>query len=152
MRQTTVRLSPATRAQIEALAARGHGTQSDIIRTAVDRMYHQEVHTMEHNEVTGIAIYTTVDSLAAQPMHPIRPEYAEQAWELYRTIMVERLTRAYPGAEIEVSRQAHHPGVVMGVSNMYGPDRHDLEAEVNADVLDALMAWGEAVPAEWYAE
>ena len=42
MRQTSVRLSPATLRQLEALTQAGWGMQSDIIRVAIDRMYQQE--------------------------------------------------------------------------------------------------------------
>ncbi len=43
MRQTTVRLSPATLRQIEALTLNGWGTQSDIIKVSIDRMYREEI-------------------------------------------------------------------------------------------------------------
>lgn len=38
-----VRVTPVMRRQIDELVAAGHGSQSDVIRTAVDRMHQQEM-------------------------------------------------------------------------------------------------------------
>lgn len=42
-RSTTIQLSVATKRQIAALTEQGHGTQSEIIRVAIDRMHREEV-------------------------------------------------------------------------------------------------------------
>ena len=42
-RQTTIQLSAATKRQIANLTTLGHGTQSEIIRVAIDRMHREEV-------------------------------------------------------------------------------------------------------------
>ncbi len=41
-----VRVTPVMRRQIDELAQAGHGSQSDVIRTAVDRMHQQEKRAM----------------------------------------------------------------------------------------------------------
>ena len=42
-RQTTIQLSAVTKRQIASLTKLGHGTQSEIIRVAIDRMHREEV-------------------------------------------------------------------------------------------------------------
>lgn len=45
-RQTSVQLTEATERQVEELKALGFGSMTDVIRTAVDRMYQQETRTV----------------------------------------------------------------------------------------------------------
>ena len=45
-RQTSVQLTESTERQAAALKAAGFGSLTDIIRTAIDRMYRQEARTM----------------------------------------------------------------------------------------------------------
>ncbi len=65
MRQTTVRLSPATLRQIEALTLNGWGTQSDILKVSIDRMYREEISVRnsltqdEQEQATQIARFVT---------------------------------------------------------------------------------------------
>lgn len=144
MRQTTVRLSPATRAQIEALAARGHGSQSDIIRTAVDRMYHQETRTMERSEIEGITVYATDDGL--DPMGALKAEHRDDAWELYSDMMLAAMRKEFPGVAVEVRREAHHESVV--VSWTLGTD-YDQLAVVEDVANQVYQGWGDALPDQW---
>jgi hypothetical protein len=42
-RQTSMQITEATERQINALKSAGFGTLTDIVRLAIDRMYHQEI-------------------------------------------------------------------------------------------------------------
>jgi len=53
-RQTSIRLSPVTDRQIEALMARGYGSFSDIVRTGVDIVYREEM-AMETKRIAELA-------------------------------------------------------------------------------------------------
>jgi len=55
-RQTSVQLTEATERQADALRARGFGTFTDIVRLAIDRMYNQEVRTMETKARAIVAV------------------------------------------------------------------------------------------------
>ena len=51
-RPTSIQVSPATDRQVEALRASGFGGLTDIVRLAIDRMYNQEVNTMDVRALT----------------------------------------------------------------------------------------------------
>lgn len=50
-RQTSVQLTESTERQAAALKAAGFGNMTDIIRTAIDRMYQQERRTMNTKQI-----------------------------------------------------------------------------------------------------
>lgn len=58
-RQTSIQLTEATERQVRALTARGFGTFTDIVRTAVDRMHTQEAHVMDTRQLAE-AIYSEI--------------------------------------------------------------------------------------------
>lgn len=51
-KQTSVQLTEATLRQVEELKSAGHESLTNIVRTAIDRMYHQEIKTMTSNTIT----------------------------------------------------------------------------------------------------
>lgn len=62
-RQTSIQLTDETKAQIAALTDRGFGTQSNIIRTAIKRMYNQEIRPVNSDRQNKID--TVLDCLNA---------------------------------------------------------------------------------------
>lgn len=62
-RQTSIRLSEVTERQIQELTARGFGSFSDVVRTAIDRMSQQEVvmDTRQLAEAIYVEVYGDID-------------------------------------------------------------------------------------------
>jgi len=61
-RQTSVQLTEATERQAAELKALGFGSMTDVIRTAIDRMYQQETRTMKAREQIVTMLKTIYDA------------------------------------------------------------------------------------------
>lgn len=102
LRRRNVNTTEATDRQVEALKTLGFGDFTAITRTAIDRMYNQEVRAMETREMeTRIRVEFSEDGLFGgwSDMDQYDIEGSKRAYE---EALGDALAEAFPGADVDV--------------------------------------------------
>ena len=127
-KQTNVRLSVMTRRQLDTLAELTGMNQSEVIQTAIDRMYQQE------NKMSSyIHVYMTTDEDSMTGAEGWGEYNEKDSVNAFAQQVEQAIMAAYPGVDVDVETYAAKRSITSDIDG--------IDDDVTAIIEKAWQSW-----------